>query len=489
MGAEIKLKNVAQIASGKFNLTDLTLFVGPNNSGKSVAAICAYAASRAATPSNLFEPVFPPRSYSGEAEYLSMNGVDWSEERVAEAVDQMVLLIERLGEKDSAKLRLPAIVREYAQVKAEQTLRIYGSRVADELERCFGTRLSGIARRQSKNGSSLVIRSGSLGWVVEIDLRGKRKGRVKVLKLPDVRVAALSALAGIAGDGSTYKARRSHVTSDFAWLLAWVLLKRDFPKRAQYLPAERSGILQGHRLLAGAVLRRAPYVGIERIDMPQMSGVITDFMTQILEIDEVEQSQRAADFGAVADSLEKRVLEGSIQIDRKDQGYPEISFRQGKATFPLHRVSSMVTELAPIVLYLRNQLHKEDLFIIEEPESHLHPKNQIHVAEAITQLYTQGLRLLVTTHSDYFLAAISNGIRSCAVGGNGLDGSPIKPLDPDRVSAYVFKPSRTRGSTMKPLEISPHDGIDEEEFGRVTEALYRETVQLEDLIGAQQSDN
>ena len=50
---------------------------------------------------------------------------------------------------------------------------------------------------------------------------------------------------------------------------------------------------------------------------------------------------------------------------------------------PLMNTSSMVSELAPVVLYLRHIVQPGDVLIIEEPESHLHPAMQV---EFIRQL-------------------------------------------------------------------------------------------------------
>ena len=41
------------------------------------------------------------------------------------------------------------------------------------------------------------------------------------------------------------------------------------------------------------------------------------------------------------------------------------------------QASSMVAELAPVVLYLRHLVRPDDVLIIEEPESNLHPAMQV----------------------------------------------------------------------------------------------------------------
>jgi predicted ATPase len=52
-------------------------------------------------------------------------------------------------------------------------------------------------------------------------------------------------------------------------------------------------------------------------------------------------------------------------------------------------------------------LQPGDFLIMDEPEIHLHPQWQIIFAEILTLLHKEfGLRLLINTHSPYFLNAI-----------------------------------------------------------------------------------
>ena len=46
--------------------------------------------------------------------------------------------------------------------------------------------------------------------------------------------------------------------------------------------------------------------------------------------------------------------------------------------------------------------------IIDEPESHLHPYCQILMARLIAACINAGIKVFVTTHSDYFVKEINN---------------------------------------------------------------------------------
>ena len=89
--------------------------------------------------------------------------------------------------------------------------------------------------------------------------------------------------------------------------------------------------------------------------------------------------ERSPDSGRrLAERLEEEILQGTIELENSVIDYPTFSYRPKgwKTDLPLLNTSSMVTELAPVVLYLRHLVRPGDILIIEEPEAHLHPAAQ-----------------------------------------------------------------------------------------------------------------
>lgn len=77
---------------------------------------------------------------------------------------------------------------------------------------------------------------------------------------------------------------------------------------------------------------------------------------------------------------------------------------------PVYVASSSIKSLFLIDLYINCLAKPNDILIIDEPELNLHPDNQIKMAGLLAKLSNAGVKVLVTTHSDYFIREINNRI-------------------------------------------------------------------------------
>ena len=147
---------------------------------------------------------------------------------------------------------------------------------------------------------------------------------------------------------------------------------------AHYLPADRAGIMHAHQVAVRGLIASASRTGLRRDSpMPVLSGVLGDFLEQLVAL--AGSPQRAHDdYDALALRLENTLLRGAVRVEQSPINYPSFVFQPNgwKRDLPLMNASSMVSELAPVVLYLRHVVQPGDLLIIEEPESHLHPAMQ-----------------------------------------------------------------------------------------------------------------
>ncbi|MEN8214859.1 MAG: AAA family ATPase [Pseudomonadota bacterium] len=59
-------------------------------------------------------------------------------------------------------------------------------------------------------------------------------------------------------------------------------------------------------------------------------------------------------------------------------------------------------------LYLNHIAKKGDILLIDEPEQNLHPANQRKMARLFVRLIKMGVKVFVTTHSDYLIKELNN---------------------------------------------------------------------------------
>ncbi|MBG3019367.1 AAA family ATPase [Proteus mirabilis] len=82
-----------------------------------------------------------------------------------------------------------------------------------------------------------------------------------------------------------------------------------------------------------------------------------------------------------------------------------------KSSIPLPLASSSIKALSLFDIYINKMSSLEDTLIIDEPELNLHPDNQIIMAELIARMVNAGIKVIMTTHSDYMVREINNRIK------------------------------------------------------------------------------
>lgn len=75
--------------------------------------------------------------------------------------------------------------------------------------------------------------------------------------------------------------------------------------------------------------------------------------------------------------------------------------------FSMTESSSAIRALLDLNFYLQSVAEKGDLLIIDEPELNLHPTNQRAFSRLIARLVNYGIKVLITTHSDYIIKELN----------------------------------------------------------------------------------
>lgn len=126
---------------------------------------------------------------------------------------------------------------------------------------------------------------------------------------------------------------------------------------------------------------------------------------------DLENTQKkVGEYKAYAERLERELLHGSIDVNKTTGAVEFIPFSTAKnpRRLPIHIASSIVKTLSSLILYLKHLAKVNDLVIIDEPEMNMHPENQCVLARIFAGLVNNGLRMIISTHSDYIIREFNN---------------------------------------------------------------------------------
>lgn len=235
----------------------------------------------------------------------------------------------------------------------------------------------------------------------------------------------------------------------------------DIFENLYFLPASKSGIYQVLSNMGNifAQLSQLPIKNTS-LNLPSMSEPVSDYILNIAAIN----SSKQGEFGDFVDFLEEKVIEGSVVFDDFQKKLKYKSNRTGLVS-ELHEASSMIAEVSPLVAYLKYILPKKNsILFIEEPEAHLHPKVQVEMMKIFVDLAKSGVKVVMTTHSDFMMNELSNALLS-------------KEIDAEKVASYHLKMGE-KGSFDAGDMKATSEGIEDYNFTDVAVEQYERRMAI-----------
>ena len=490
---ELKVEDFGPVVEARLDLRPLTVLVGPNNTGKSYLAILIYTLHRFWNAE-----IFGPRYLGTRVLRVPPDMVPDASEQ---AIDDAAKLVfaqwrsERAGKPSPTEPRiLPASVAETLSDAYDKR----GGKLDGEIRRCFGIEeLAALIRRGAQGGADIAVRihrrdgSAAGGQNFRIGARNaefrtampadaKAPANIRLDELQSLLLGALANGLGARAD-EWHRELLANFGSDLLNFLATAVrpsvvgpLARD----AVYLPADRTGLVHAHNVMMSALSDGAAMSKVRPIARtPALPGVLGDFLEDLVDLGQRPGAHRRPprDLGG---GIEKTVLKGAIRVERWEAAsYPRLTYRpEGrKASLPLAGASSMVSELAPVVLFLRHRVEPGNLLIIEEPEAHLHPATQVQLMREIAALVQAGVRVIAITHSEWMLEELANIVGRAAL--SEPEGAALPASD---VGVWLFEPKeRPKGSVVREIPLD-ESGQYPTGFEEVAAALHNDRA---DIVG------
>ena len=493
----ISVKNFGPIAEGSVDLKPLTIFVGPSNTGKSYMATAVYAVMQG------FEGPYHwmlKRGTNSEERGLDILQLKMSSGRLATArnggCDAVAALIQwasglRQDELGTRQVPISGTSKEL-QIELEHSVRAMLGWIQEDVMRKINDTCG--------EPSSFVRRGlGHQDFVIQVHRREpflSVKFRVNASHNDPLKfdisnemiqqpyLETLSNYALLDNDMDRINRLAEYRVLELVDSATEPVFL-EIPSRSYFLPASRSGLTQGYKVLSSSIVRQWSSVRILDPNRATLPATTTDFLSNLIDLSQqppVLESKGAQD--TATHFIETSVLNGNIDFDQSGGlALREIEYESPNGKFAINSTSSMVSELAPLILFLKYLINPGDLLILEEPESHLHPAAQRQLARGIVRLVNAGVRVLITTHSDIIVSQINNLLALRQASPELVEQGGFEPedfLQPDQVGAYLFRHNQELGGCETvDLEIDPDTGIDENEFATVFEAIYDESIALQ----------
>ena len=473
----LDVENFGPIAEAKnIEFRPMMVFVGPSNTGKSYLAMLLHAILKAKNGDFLRPNAVPPsvinlRSATDQSELIRI---------VSEVRSFVETVVDRRSSPQTPIMKFETMstdLQSFVSSATKEWLASLATRTVVEVERYFQRRLGDLVTSNSNcHLFSTSIFTDSRKWLMTFS----SDTMSRAAKLSDVNLIIDSRpwnrLLGF--DNASLSSENWVELIIFDALNASINRKMDAFVRSHYAPAGRTGILASRAVLTSAIIANLDRFGVDSLEIGRLNPISAEFLSSMSRGNRPARyfgmtlnrpvGQREDGISRVADVMESELLHGEIvqrdaNIDGGSYYYVTENFQGALAT-----ASSMVTEIAPLILLIRNEILQGDLLIIDEPEAHLHPAAQQKMAAMLAYMIRRGMRVLITTHSHYFVeqlgALVNAGADSVDPSERerhlGMLGRQIDRdlyLKQEEVAVYEFEPHAEMGAASKVTEL-PFDG-------------------------------
>jgi len=430
---EIEFENIGFIKSGKIKTNNITVIFGPNNVGKTYLSYSTYAAI--SKYNSIFkEKIKVPKSVSSN---LVLNG-SARYDITNVFTDDLIQSV-----NDDVSSSLPAFFKDSSGMFSKSKINVIDSYIQDrvlnsEVNVNISVNENVILNIQKKKNNTCIDfsvasskKNDGLGAPV-IDL--KEKDASNYLNLLFNFFFLNEVLDSAANDAFIITSERTGIS----------LFQKE-------IDGNRSNIVDSYMWSKLSTRKLLSFDDIMSQKVAKFSepinhnvNIIRDFsdtkkMKHIMTTNGKRRGYKAR--AEIINTLDS--LTGGKYSTSDGEAIFTVSCSDGdKVSMPLSLSSASNKALFLLDIYVRYYMSDNSYLIIDEPELNLHPHNQIKMAELLVRLSNCGVKIIITTHSDYIVKEINNRIMASRVTDKAkLAGFGYKDID-------VIKPSEVNGFTI-----------------------------------------
>ena len=238
---------------------------------------------------------------------------------------------------------------------------------------------------------------------------------------------------------------------------------------SHFFPVERTSMFTYHKDIQGTRNKLVDMLhSQEGVNQQQAINFIMKNSTQFPLV--IGQTLEAANsmgqtrknegyYSFLADEIERDIMHGKLIVTEEG----DLQFASEGAmdkVVPLQLSASMEKAVSGIVFYLRHISGNGDMVFIDEPEVNCHPNIQVLMSRIFAKMVNAGLRLVISTHSDYIIRELNNLIMLNGTS-NDISEDLIRwgytsdmRLSSNNVAAYLFDYDAQNQVEMTPLRVT-----------------------------------
>ncbi len=249
------------------------------------------------------------------------------------------------------------------------------------------------------------------------------------------------------------------------------------------LPAERTGLNLFYQELSSERTAIFHHIGKSKINKMELikdlivsryPQPIADYIDFLNNINILKKGN--SDFKNLSLLIQKEILKGKYRVEKDGIYFIPYKKDANKENYnekiSLHLTSSTIKTFFSLVFYLEHLAKVGETLIIDEPELNLHPNNQRKIARILSMVANRGVKVIVSTHSDYFIREINNLImlkndfksKKYIMKKYNYDNNML--ISSYDVSAYLFYKN-----SIEKMEIDEQEGIIAKTFDSVINDL------------------